>query len=50
MRAYIKLHNGSAVEIVVKSRIIEPNGLVRIVDDCGVTYELHLCNVIFMEV
>lgn len=51
MKAYIRLNNqGQAVEINVKSRSIDGIGLVRIVDEYGIVYETHLCNVIFMEV
>lgn len=47
MKAYIR---GQAVlEVQVKWREIQENGLVRIKDDCGVLYETHLSNVIFVE-
>jgi hypothetical protein len=49
MKAYIK-GCGNALEVEVKSRTIDASGLVTIKDDCGVTYETHLCNVIFVGV
>ncbi len=47
MKAYIK-GCGNALEVEVKHRSINECGLVRILDDCGVVYETHLCNVIFV--
>lgn len=47
MKAYIK-GSGNTLEVEVKSRSIDSSGLVRIKDDCGVIYETHLCNVIFV--
>ena len=47
MKAYIK-GTGHALEVNVKWRTIDQSGLVRIKDDCGVLYETHLCNVIFV--
>lgn len=49
MKAYIK-GCGNALEVEVKWRSIDPSGLVTIKDDCGVVYETHLCNVIFVGV
>ena len=49
MKAYIK-GCGNALEVEVKWRSIDESGLVRIKDDCGVWYETHLCNVIFVGV
>lgn len=46
MKAYI-IGKG-VVEVDVKWRSIDASGLVTIKDDCGVTYETHLCNVIFV--
>ena len=47
MKAYIK-GNGNTLEVNVKWRSINECGLVRIKDDCGLLYETHLCNVIFV--
>lgn len=47
MKAYIM--GKSVLEVTVKSRSIQECGLVRILDDCGVVYETHLSNVIFVE-
>ena len=47
MKAFIM--GKSVLEVTVKSRSIQECGLVRILDDCGVVYETHLSNVIFME-
>ena len=49
MKAYIK-GCGNALEVNVKWRTIDESGLVRIKDDCGVLYETHLSNVIFVGV
>lgn len=49
MKAYIK-GTGNTLEVEVKHRTIDAIGLVRIKDDCGVWYETHLCNVIFVGV
>ena len=49
MKAYIK-GTGNTLELEVKWRTIDESGLVRIKDDCGVIYETHLCNVIFVGV
>ena len=49
MKAYIK-GTGNTLEIDVKWRTIDSSGLVRIKDDCGVIYETHLVNVIFVGV
>ena len=46
MKAYIK--GASVLEVEVKWRTIDSSGLVRIKDDCGLVYETHLCNVIFV--
>ena len=48
MKAYIK-GCGRALEVEVKWRSIDASGLVTIKDDCGVVYETHLCNVIFVS-
>ena len=48
MIAYI-IGNGT-LEVNVKWRTIDESGLVRIKDDCGVLYETHLSNVIFVGV
>ena len=48
MKAYIK--GTGTLEVDVKWRTIDESGLVRIVDECGVLYETHLCNVIFVGV
>ena len=48
MKAYI-IGKG-VLEVDVKGRTIDASGLVTIEDDCGVVYETHLCNVIFVEV
>lgn len=48
MKAYIK-GCGNALEVEVKRRTISECGLVWILDDCGVVYETHLCNVIFVR-
>ena len=47
MKAYIK-GTGNTLELEVKWRTIDESGFVRIKDDCGVIYETHLCNVIFV--
>ena len=47
MKAYIK-GTGNTLEVDVKWRSISECGLVRIKDVCGVLYETHLCNVIFV--
>ncbi len=47
MKAYIK-GCGNAMEVEVKWRSIDASGLVTIKDDCGVIYETHLSNVIFV--
>lgn len=47
MKAYI-LGGNANLEVEVKRRSISECGLVRIVDDCGVVYETHLSNVIFV--
>ena len=49
MKAYIRAAHGTNLEVEVKTRVIDGNGYVRIEDDCGVIYETHLCNVIFVE-
>ena len=49
MKAYIRVAKGSNLEVEVSTRLIDKNGYVRIEDDCGVIYETHLCNVIFVE-
>ena len=49
MKAYIK-GTGNTLEVDVKWRTIDASGLVRIKDDCGVMYETHLSNVIFVGV
>jgi len=49
MKAYIK-GQGNTLEVNVKWRTIDSSGLVRIKDECGVMYETHLCNVIFVGV
>ena len=49
MKAYIK-GTGGTLEVDVKCRTIDASGLVRIVDNCGVLYETHLVNVIFVGV
>ena len=46
MKAYIM--GKSVLEVEVKWRTIDESGLVRIKDDCGLVYETHLCNVIFV--
>ena len=46
MKAYIK--GKGTLDVDVKWRSIDASGLVRIMDDCGVVYETHLCNVIFV--
>lgn len=48
MKAYIM--GKSVLEVEVKHRTIDASGLVRIKDDCGVWYETHLSNVIFVGV
>ena len=48
MKAYIMGKN--VLEVDVKWRHIDESGLVTIKDDCGVMYETHICNVIFVEV
>ena len=47
MIAYIK--GANVLEVKVVKRTIDESGLVRIIDECGVLYETHLCNVIFVE-
>lgn len=47
MIAYIK--GANVLEVKVVKRTIDGSGLVRIIDECGVLYETHLCNVIFVE-
>lgn len=49
MKAYIKGQENT-LEVNVKWRTIDSSGLVRIKDECGVMYETHLCNVIFVGV
>ena len=49
MKAYIK-GTGNTLEVEVKWRHIDDSGLVTIKDDCGVMYETHICNVIFVGV
>lgn len=46
MKAYIT--GKGVLEVEVKWRSIDESGLVRIKDDCGVLYETHLSNVIFV--
>ena len=46
MKAYIM--GKSVLEVEVKWRTIDASGLVRIKDDCGLLYETHLSNVIFV--
>ena len=46
MKAYIMGKN--VLEVNVKWRSIDASGFVRIKDDCGVWYETHLSNVIFV--
>ena len=47
MKAYI-FGGNTTLEVAVKQRSISECGLVRIIDDCGVLYETHLSNVIFV--
>lgn len=47
MKAYI-MGKDNTLELNVKWRTIDSSGLVRIKDDCGVIYETHLSNVIFV--
>ena len=49
MKAYIR-GSRDMIEVIVKQRTIDESGLVRIEDDCGVIYETHLVNVIFVGV
>ena len=49
MKAYIK-GSGNTLEVEVTWRTIDASGLVRIKDNCGVIYETHLVNVIFVGV
>lgn len=46
MIAYIK--GANVLEVKVLKRTIDKRGLVRILDECGVLYETHICNVIFV--
>ena len=48
MKAYL-FGGNTTLEIEVKRRSIDASGLVRIKDDCGVWYETHLSNVIFVS-
>ena len=47
MKAYIK-GCGKALEVNVKRRNLCESGVVFIWDDCGLVYETHICNVIFV--
>ena len=49
MKAYIR-RGSYYIEVEVKSRTIDASGYVRIEDKYGVIYEMHLINVVFMEV
>ena len=49
MKAYI-FGGNTTLEVEVKRKSISECGLVRIMDDCGVWYETHLSNVIFVGV
>ena len=49
MKAYIKCAGNKAVEVEVKTRTIDASGYVKVVDEYGIVYETHLCNVVFME-
>lgn len=49
MKAYIK-GTENTLEVDVKWRSIDESGLVTIKDTCGVIYETHICNVIFVGV
>lgn len=49
MKAYIKGCE-NALEVEVNWRSIDSSGLVTIKDDCGVVYETHIINVIFVGV
>ena len=49
MKAYI-FGGNTTLEVEVMRRSISECGLVRIKDDCGVWYETHLSNVIFVGV
>ena len=48
MKAFI-MGKENTLEVNVRRRTIDHSGLVRIWDDCGVLYETHLVNVIFVE-
>ena len=50
MKAYIRSANGESLEIDVKWRSVDSSGLVHIEDKCGLWYETHLSNVIFVGV
>ena len=46
MKAFIMGKN--VLEVDVRWRTIDSSGLVRIKDKCGLLYETHLSNVIFV--